>query len=341
MKKYFKKYWKISLTIIAFLSFVIYLSYLASYDFNFSQLHFKSNPKIGDGNKFLSAFASISTFLGILTALFKENIFNFLHQSKLEIELESKGTIYEVQNTISLIHHIKVINKNDLIINDVDFYFESIKINSQDNILDVRIPMLWSRSDERRQCISIVDDDKIDFIYTKINLMDDKISYSFTSRTNFPKSLFNLESIIDKSEVIISPRFFNQSEIRKYKIKIEINESLKNEIINLIKSIKQNLIKELEFIISIQKLHTYFNDFRNCNFRYISIYYDHIDDFEAFMHDWSPNNNCGNSKLENCVNLYMIGDIINKLFNNRTLFNLLEEKDIFHKIPDIIILKKV
>jgi small nuclear ribonucleoprotein (snRNP)-like protein len=240
---------KINKYIISLCIFVliIYTSYWSSNYFGFSNIVWDLNFNIKNISIFWMTFSSISTLIGVLFALFKDKIYEFLFRPNLEVLLDKNGTISIKNNIIIIGYLLKVENITNIILKDVEFFYESIKENDNEDKLKIRRPMAWSRREEDRNYIEIFDYDHLDFIYAVINLCNNDIYYYFESKKD--KELVNINCFIrDKSEVRIIPRFSNQHKIIKYNFNIEINMDIKDEIIFFINKMKDNLLNELDDI---------------------------------------------------------------------------------------------
>lgn len=335
MGKIFKNI-KLLLVLISIVILITYISYCSSYNFNFEEFGFIINLKIKNYENFWLSFSAIITFLGILAALFKENIYNFLHKPDLKIEVENKGTIFEVSDNIKLIYHIKVINKNYFNINDVEFYYESIVIDNSKNLLDIRRPMAWARSEENREKISIYDYDHLDFIYAEFDLKNETFSYRIISKyNNWYKSIIKFEEITKESEIEIIPTYYNQKDLRKYLIKIVIDEKLVVELKKYIEEIKTQIQQELECLMNIQKTKEFEQLLNDDKFNYLNIIFYNIPNKVEILKDWSPMN-YGHSEIETCINDIFISNYINNLYYHKNEFQKELNDIVFKKFLSVL-----
>lgn len=333
-----KKNYTIWIFLIATFLLIIYISYWSGNYFRFYHFTIKSNFQIVNPSLFWLSFSSISTLFGILIALFKNDILNFLFEPRLKVDLDKvDGNVSIQNNTIIIGYLLKVTNTGKSILEKVDFYYQSIRINNNPDLLQIRRPMAWSRKEEKRNMIEIFDFDHLDLIYGIIDLNELQSYFHFESRG----ILYNIpEKIFGKTEAIISANFLHQKEPELYKIIIETDIGLDKKIISELHSIIDFLVKELKDIQekknqAIEFLYTDYpyldeifneNDFNN---RFKNSHIINLDNYisiESFV-----NNILVSIYLQRMVELYLKNELSDKtslIKNFSQLFTIVISKNI-------------
>lgn len=245
MRTFVKKNYKAIAFISSSLIFILYVSYWSGNNF---KLHFTLSPNfsISNINQFWLAFSSLTTLFGIVFALFRFDIINFLYPSSLTIELNNKkGTVFFQNQSILISYLIRVVNAGNTVVENVDFYYQSIRINSQEDKLIVRRPMAWARKEEGREQIEIFDYDQLDFIYGTFNIYNNDIYYRFEKRNELINIPDRIESI---SDILISSSYFNQKNALIYKATVNISSRVKIKVLNELSRLKNILFNELTLI---------------------------------------------------------------------------------------------
>jgi hypothetical protein len=232
-----------------FIPFVLFLiiefSYWSSYHFDFTFFSILPNTKIDNISLFWSTFTSLTTLTGIMFAIFKERIIKFLYPSNLDLLVNNdQGTVLFNDSNLMICYHLKVKNIGKAILENVEFYFDSI-IENEQNKIDIRSPIIWRRNEFKRHFIDILDFDHLDFVKAFLDFNKDIYGYQILLEC-CPKNFNYL--LKNNTNGIITPTFLNKKKNLIFQYSISLNDINIRKIKEIIESLKKEICLEYKLL---------------------------------------------------------------------------------------------